>query len=188
MGGLLEAGVKSMKYYLRRSLGESSLNHQEAKTVLAQIVAVLNSRPLTPASRHPSDKEALTPGHFITEKPLTALPEPNHRDAKSPRLRWHMVQQLVQVFWKRWRTEYLQSLQVRHKWTQPEKNLKVGDLILIREDNEKPLAWSRGRILLLHTGTDDVRVAMMKTVTGEMERPIHKLWLLPGQRDIQLNP
>ncbi|CAI6345782.1 unnamed protein product [Macrosiphum euphorbiae] len=189
MGGLWEAGVKSMKYHLRRSLGESILNHQEAKTLLAQIEAVLNSRPLTPVSTHPSDMEALTPGHFIIGKPLTALPEPNYLDIKAPRLRWHMVQQLVQGFWKRWRTEYLQSLQVRHKWTQTEENLQVGDLVLIREDYETPLAWSRGRILLLHTGSDGlVRVATVKTATTEMKRPIHKLCLLPGQREVQLNP
>lgn len=100
-----------------------------------------------------------------------------------------MVQQLVQGFWKRWRTEYLQSLQVRHKWSQTEENLQVGDLVLIREDYEKPLAWSWGRILLLHTGLDGlVRVATVKTATAEMKRPIHKLCLLPGQREVQLNP
>ncbi|CAI6363726.1 unnamed protein product [Macrosiphum euphorbiae] len=126
---------------------------------------------------------------FGSRKPLTALPEPNYLDIKAPRLRWHMVQQLVQGFWKRWRTEYLQSLQVRHKWTQTEENLQVGDLVLIREDYETPLAWSRGRILLLHTGSDGlVRVATVKTATTEMKRPIHKLCLLPGQREVQLNP
>ncbi|XP_008178811.1 uncharacterized protein LOC103308006 [Acyrthosiphon pisum] len=189
MGGLWEAGVKSMKYNLKRSLGESILNHQEAKTLLAQIEAILNSRPLTPASTHPSDMEALTPGHFIIGKTLTALPEPNYLDVKAPRLRWHMVQQLVQGFWKRRRTEYLQSLQVRHKWTQTEENPQVGDLVLIREDYETPLAWSRGRILLLHPGSDGlVRVATVKTATAEVKRPIHKLCLLPGQREVQLNP
>lgn len=83
----------------------------------------------------------------------------------------------------------LQLLQARHKWTQPEENLKVGDLVLIKEDYEKPLAWSWGRILLLHTRTDGlVCVATVKTTTGEMKLPIHKLCLLPAQREIQLNP
>lgn len=103
MGGLWEAGVKSMNYHLRRNLGECTLNHQEAKAVLVQIEAVLNSRPLTPASTHPSDMEALILGHFIIRKTFNCISEPNHFDAKIPRLRWHIVQKLVQIFWKRWR-------------------------------------------------------------------------------------
>lgn len=189
MGGLWEAGVKSMKFHLRRSLGESILNYQEAKTVLAQIEAVLNSRPLTPISNHPCDMEALTPGHFIIGKPLTSFPEPNYLHVKCPRLRWHMVQQLVQVFWHRWRMEYLQSLQVRHKWSQSEPNIKIGDLVLIKEDYETPLSWSMGRIVLLHKGSDGLaRVATIKTATTEVKRPIHKLCLLPSQEDNKLNP
>lgn len=189
MGGLWEAGVKSMKFHLRRCLTEQILNHQEAKTVLAQVEAVLNSRPITAASRDPSDMEVLTPGHFIIGKPLTAFPEQNFSEVKSPRLRWHMVQQLVHGFWHRWRTEYLHSLQVRHKWSQTELNLNTGDLVLIREDHAPPLTWRRGRILILHEGTDGlVRVATIKTSQGEIKRPIHKLCLLPEQSDNKLNP
>ncbi|XP_060881798.1 uncharacterized protein LOC132953307, partial [Metopolophium dirhodum] len=129
VGGLWRAGVKPMKFHhLRRSLGESILKDREAKTLLSQMETVLNSRTLTPASTHDGDKKALTPGHLIIGKPLTALPETNYLDIKAPSLRWHMVQQLIQGFWKRWRTEYLQSLQVRHKWTQTEANLKVASI------------------------------------------------------------
>lgn len=54
MGGLWEAGVKSVKFHLRKSLSESILNHMEAKTVFAQIEDVLNSRPLIilPSRQH----------------------------------------------------------------------------------------------------------------------------------------
>ncbi|XP_022183202.1 uncharacterized protein LOC111042814 [Myzus persicae] len=189
MGGLWEAGVKSMKFHLRRSLGETTLSQREATTLLAQIEAVLNSRPLIAASTDPNDLEALTPGHFLIGRPLTAIPEPCYSSIKTYKVRWHKIQQIVQQFWQRWRTEYLQSLQVRNKWQKPKQNLQIGDLVLIREDFETPLAWRRGRVVDVHKGSDGfIRVATIKTHTGEVKRPVHKLCLLPNQESRSLNP
>lgn len=189
MGGLWEAGVKSMKFHLRRSLGETTLSQREATTLLAQIEAVLNSRPLIAASTDPNDLEVLTPGHFLIGKPLTAIPEPCYSLIKTYKVRWHKIQQLVQQFWRRWRTEYLQSLQIRNKWQKLKPNLQIGDLVLIREDFETPLTWRRGRIIDVHKGKDElIRVATIKTQTGEVKRPVHKLCLLPNQESNLLNP
>jgi len=188
MGGLWEAGVKSMKFHLRRSLGETTLSQREANTLLSQIESVLNSRPLVASSNDPNDLEALTPGHFLIGRPLTTVPEPCYREIKSLKVRWHKVQQLVQQFWERWRTEYLQSLQNRSKWCKIRRNLQVGDLVLIREDSETPLEWRKGRVIQVHAGSDDlVRVVTLKTEAGEFKRPVHKLSLLPSSNDL-LNP
>ena len=46
-------------------------------TVLDQIEACLNSRPLTPLPEAKDGCEALTPGHFLIERPLEALPDPS---------------------------------------------------------------------------------------------------------------
>jgi hypothetical protein len=76
-GGLWEVGVKSVKTHLRRTIGEQILTFQELYTLLTQIEAVLNSRPLWAISSDPNDLTALTPGHFLTLVPLTCLPEPD---------------------------------------------------------------------------------------------------------------
>jgi hypothetical protein len=45
-GGLWEAAVKSMKYHLRRTLGDHISTYEELCTLLAEIEACVNSRPL----------------------------------------------------------------------------------------------------------------------------------------------
>ncbi|XP_029164173.1 uncharacterized protein LOC114935495 [Nylanderia fulva] len=64
-GGLWEAAVKSTKFHLRRVIGDTTLTFEELNTLLTQIEACLNSRPLQALSDDPDDTSALTPGHFI---------------------------------------------------------------------------------------------------------------------------
>ena len=69
-GGIWEACVKSMKMHLRRIIGNTKLTFEEFTTVLSQIEACLNSRPLSPMPNDDDGIEALTPGHFLIGRPL----------------------------------------------------------------------------------------------------------------------
>ncbi|XP_077257508.1 uncharacterized protein LOC143894759 [Temnothorax americanus] len=86
MGGKWEAVVKSVKFHLRRTIGETLLTTEELTTLLTQIEAILNSRPLEPLSDDPEDVSALTPGHFLIGGPLTTIPEPSPIDLTASRL------------------------------------------------------------------------------------------------------
>ncbi|PIK47691.1 hypothetical protein BSL78_15433, partial [Apostichopus japonicus] len=48
--------------------------------------------------------------------------------------RWRQVQFLANEFWTRWRKEYLQSLQTRAKWGKAKRNLEVGDIVLLKDE------------------------------------------------------
>lgn len=181
-GGIWEAAVKVVKTHLKKICGEALLTFEELYTVLTEIEACLNSRPLTPISEDPSDLLPLTPGHFLTGAPLTALPDEELTLVPVNRLsRWQHVQQIVQKFWSRWSNEYLSYLQTRAKWHRDKPvELKLNDLVLLKEDNLPPLQWKMGRIVMLHPGMDNIaRVATIKTSTGEVKRSVNKLCLLP---------
>jgi hypothetical protein len=85
-GGLWEAGVKSVKYHIKRVVGETVLTYDELYTLLTRIEACLNSRPLVPMSNDPNDLTAITPGHFLIGEALTAPLEPDLTELKINRL------------------------------------------------------------------------------------------------------
>ncbi|XP_039310748.1 uncharacterized protein LOC120358930 [Solenopsis invicta] len=76
-GGLWEAAVKSAKRHLLCITKETNLKYEELETLLVQVEAILNSRPLTPLSSDSHDLTPLTPGHFLIGSPLTSYPEPS---------------------------------------------------------------------------------------------------------------
>lgn len=179
-GGLWEAGIKSVKQHLKRVLGDTTLTFEEISTLLSQIEACLNSRPLCPTTSDPSDIKALTPGHFLIGDALLAPPE-SSAHTLNINTRWQLVQKLKNDFWKRWQKEYITRLQNRPKWSKISSNIEINDLVIIMEDNMPPSRWALGRVLQTHPGTDGlVRVATIKCKNGIFKRPISKLALLPA--------
>ena len=180
-GGLWEAAVKSFKLHLRKVVGNTKLTFEEISTVLTQIESCLNSHPIVSVSTE-SVLEALTPGHFLIGRPLEALPNPSQsfQNLNLPK-RWHLCQALVRHFWQRWSAEYLVSLRRFSKWHRPTRNIAVGDVVLLCEDNLMPNTWPMARVVAVHRGPDElVRVVTVKTKSGEYRRPVVKLVLLLG--------
>ncbi|XP_046964187.1 uncharacterized protein LOC124533066 [Vanessa cardui] len=180
-GGLWEAGIKSTKYHLRRVIGDSTLTYQELSTVRSQIEACLNSRPLYVSSSDPDDDPPLTPGHFLVGESLLIAPDLNYEQLQMNNLRrWQLTQRMVQNFWRRWSQEYLTQLFQRYKWNTKAPELKIGDVVLVREDNLPPAKWLYGRIVKTHPGRDQItRVVTLRYKNSLIQRPTSKLVHLP---------
>ena len=181
MGGLWEAGVKTMKYHIRRVIGKATFTFVEFSTLVCQVEAILNSRPPCTLSTDPDHPQVLTPGHFLIGTSLLTFPGHYLKDVSSSRLsKWLCIQQMIQGLWSQWSQEYLHHLQQRSKWRISQSNVKIGDLVLIKEDNLPPLVWKKAIISDLHPGKDGVtRVVSLKTSTGTIKRPIIKICVLP---------
>ncbi|KAL0892704.1 hypothetical protein ABMA27_014422 [Loxostege sticticalis] len=179
-GGLWEAGVRCVKSHLKRVVGDSTLTYEELSTVLAQIEACLNSRPLTLLSDHPDDPLPLTPGHFLVGEPLLNIADEDCSDLNLSNLdRWKLVQQMVNRFWKRWSKEYLVNLNQRYKWSVKQSEPNINDVVIIKEDNIPPCKWLLGKIVSLHKGPDNLtRVVTVKCKSGLLKRPLSKICIL----------
>ncbi|XP_011171251.2 uncharacterized protein LOC105203984 [Solenopsis invicta] len=182
VGGLWEAAVKSAKSHINRVLGNANLTYEEMQTVLCEVEAVLNSRPLIPLSDYPNDLHCITPGHFLIGAALYSFPIADLTEENPGRLlRWQRVEQLRQHFWKRWSAEYLHILIKRQKWRISKgQQLKVSQLAMVQQPGLGPLQWLLGRVQQLYSGPDGaVRTATLRTAKGQITRPLTKLAILP---------
>ena len=184
-GGLWESCVKSVKYHLKRVLSTVKLTFKEYTTVLTRVEACLNSQPLAALPCNDDGCDALTPGHFLIGRPLKALPDPAFSYRSSTLLRcWHLCQNLVRYFWKRWSADYLMSLRRYAKWHKPSKNLSIGDIVILNEDGMLPATWPLGRVVEVFTGKDGlIRVVNVKTKRGIFKSPVHKLAVLLNNKE-----
>lgn len=180
-GGLWEGGVKATKYHIRRVIGESTLTYEEMSTLLAQIEACLNSRPLTMINNSPEEPTPITPGHFLVGEPLLTVPEVNYENSQLNSLRrWQVTQAMLQSFWRRWSREYLTNLMHRYKWAHKIPEPAIGDIVLVREDDLPPSRWLFGRILEKYPGKDGLtRVVLLKCKNATIKRPTSKICILP---------
>ncbi|XP_076176659.1 uncharacterized protein LOC143151443 [Ptiloglossa arizonensis] len=181
-GGLWEAAVRATKHHLVRVIGETLLSYEALLTYVIQIVAILNSRPITALSPDPNDLQALTPAHFLIGGTLTSIPDYDYSGIPLGRLSsWAHIQQMRRHFWNRWSKEYLQEQTIRKKWhSGMAQNIRVGSLVIVREDHTPPLTWPLGRIVAIHPGKDGVtRVVTVKTAYGEYKRCVKRIAPLP---------
>lgn len=179
MGGLWEAGVKSMKSHMRKTAGNIKFTFEEFTTLLVRIESVLNSRPLSPISEDPSELIPLTPGHLLKGAPLVAVPE-CYSDNLSLINRWQKLKILQIHFAKRWKNEYISDMQRRYKWKTAQANLKKDDFVVVKDDLLPPTEWRLGRVERVFMGSDSrVRVAEIRTQNGLVTRPLTKLCILP---------
>ncbi|CAH2109061.1 unnamed protein product [Euphydryas editha] len=179
-GGIWEAGVRCAKAHLKRVVGDTALTFEEISTLLTQIEACLNSRPLSVLSDNPNDPLPLTPGHFLIGESLLNINDVDYSDQTVTGLdRWRMIQKMVNLFWKRWSKEFLCNLNQRNKWCSKKPELEVGDVVIVKDDNIPPAKWLLGKVIEKHAGPDNVtRVVTLKCKRGLLKRPISKLCIL----------
>ncbi|XP_033314642.1 uncharacterized protein LOC117213402 [Bombus bifarius] len=184
-GGLWEAAVKAFKRHLIRVVGTELLTFEHLNTLVIEIEAILNSRPLTPISSDPKDPPVLTPGHFLIGDTLTSLRERDFRTVPSGRLSsWQRIHQIKQHCWSRWYREYLNELTRRNKWDKGKHNIREGTVVILREDNVPSMQWPLGRVIKIHPGADGIiRTATAQAATSILDCGVKRLVPLPIHPD-----
>ena len=185
-GSNFNGGVERSIRGLRRVLG--ALRDQQFPsedvllTWLTEAEALVNSRPIGLISDDPNDLQPLTPNHFLSMRGLGIAPNAIDKNNLFSRRTWKQVQYLSQVFWNRWHSEYVSSLQTKQMWTRLRRNLKVGDVVLMIPDHlsDQPRGhWTMGRVEKTFLSADNlVRKAEIKAKSKTYLRPISKLVML----------
>lgn len=109
---------------------------------MTEITGILNSRPLVPVS---SDVEApfiLSSQMLLTQKTQEVPTKFKDFDVNDMyRIQWKMVQVMANNFCKRWKIEFLSTLQPRQKWLVSTDNLKEGDFVLLHDKESARTDW-----------------------------------------------
>jgi hypothetical protein len=179
-GGVWERIIRSIRKVLNSVLRQQVLTDDYLHTLLCEVEGILNSRPITRSSDDVNDLEALTPNHLLLLKGQPILPPNLSEDTDQYlRRRWKQVQYLADIFWRRWIREYLPQLQERQKWIYPQRNVQVGDIILVVDDTLPRSTWRMGRVVeTLPDKKGYVRQVKIKTQASTILRPISKVCLL----------
>lgn len=117
---------------------------QEKTHLSHEVLCTINARPLIPVSTDPDSPFILSPAMILTQKVGVRSPPGTFTDADLFRSQWRQVHILADRFWTRWRREYLPTLQSRRKWNVARRDLKTGDIVLLKDSqvarNDWPMA------------------------------------------------
>ena len=119
-----ERCIRTVRKVLAALLKEQTFDDEGLLTLMREVEAIVNGRPITKISDDPKDCEALTPNHLLLLRSGPELPPAALVKEDQYSSRWRQVQYLADVFWRRWLREYLPSLQQRQKWNAPTKKLR----------------------------------------------------------------
>nr|XP_017207877.2 uncharacterized protein LOC103909204 [Danio rerio] len=197
MGGVWERQIRTVRNVLTPVLDQcpGALDSTSLRTLLYEVMAIVNSRPLTVEHLNdPLGPEPLTPNHILTMKSMIVEPPPGVfvKEDLYLRKRWRKVQYLVNNFWSRWRKEYLLNLQQRQKWNKNRRNVKVNDIVILKDDVSPRNKWKLAKVVDVYQGKDG-KVRQIKLLMSDssldgkgkrlskpsyLERPIQKVVIL----------
>jgi hypothetical protein len=187
-GGWWERLIGLTKTCIKRVLGKALVSLEVLQTLITEVECIINDRPLTYVSSDHLDEDPLTPSHLIYGRRITSPVFPEDMCETTPTsLSQNSVKKLanftattIQHFWTRWKNEYLTSLREYHKLHQRLPDTpKIGDVVLIHDDNIHRTRWPLAVVDELITGTDGfARAARVRTSRGVTIRPIKKLYPL----------
>ena len=193
-GGMWEVMVGVTKRTLKKVLGRSLLELRELETLLKEVQAVVNDRPLTYVSADPLDLAPICPsqlvlGHRVTELPHASISaddihDPDYSNDPDQVTRAQRRRSLLYGhFITRFKQDYLPALREQHIYKNKRKTpftetVSEGQVVQIHEDGPR-VGWKCAVITGLIRGPDgQVRAAELRTVSGKTNRPISKLYPL----------
>ena len=180
-GGFWERLIGLTKTSLKKTLGRTYATLESLQTIVVEIEAHLNDRPLTYVSSDIGDPEPITPSHLLHGRRIVTLPhctaedevhDPDFGDMSVIRSRAKKQASIIRHFESRWKSEYLTALREAYRARgSNNQKVKVGDVVLIHDDSTR-INWRMAVIESVNKGRDGIiRSVNIRTTTGRTNRP-----------------
>ena len=185
--------VATIKESLFKVIQKNVLPFQELQTLLLEISAYINNRPIGfLSSDNMEDMKPVSPSLLTIGREIEPLGEYTGKDPSLQELYYHRTK-TIEDFLKNWTALYLQNLSPTKKWL--EKNpykIKEGMVLFIKNENKMKDLWKKGIVTkVIRSKTDQIpRTIQLRTTTSKkITRPIQKLaipeWEITEEDDTQ---
>ena len=178
-GGTWERMIGSVRRVLEVVMGVQVMTDDALATMFCETEAIVNSRPLSVPSSDVSDASPITPNMILNMGRSPDAVASSEDCVNYSKYRWKQTQYMADQFWSRWRREYFTCLQERQKWLDKSRNVKVGDIVLVVDENTARCHWPLARVVKVVASDDGlVRRVHVKRGNKIIERPISKLVMM----------
>ena len=146
--------VKGVMKSLMEAIGTTVLFQNELFTLFKETANLVNQRPIGLKPNKSTDPEFLSPNSLLLGRCSDRVSSGpfQSKDAyddkpSSDKTRFLLVQKIVDQFWRVWTKLYFPTLLRRQKWHHKERNLKIGDVCVLKDLNALRGEWRLCRVV-----------------------------------------
>ena len=186
-GGMYERMIGITKNAFKKVIGKALITKIHLETIVPQIEARINDRPITYITDDIKDFDPLTPSQLLLGYKLREFPniieeqqiaDPSYHTREYITKSFQLKLRNLSQIWARWKQEYLTSLRERYNTKYCPSFVELGSIVLISDQNPRT-SWKLGKITKLFPSSDHhIRSVELKTENGFLVRPISKLFPL----------
>ncbi len=176
-GGFWERLIRLTKDCIKKVVGRAVLTFEELRTLLVEVEAVVNSRPLTYVYDDVDGVSySLSPAHLMYGRRITACKNGENwevistHESLTKRARHH--RQLLRQFTRKWKHEYLTGLRENARIAKRnEPHVTVGDIVILKKEGTAKCFWKLAKVTKLLTGNDGkVRAAEIRVMNSDGQK------------------
>ena len=143
--------------------------------VMFEVANIINSRPIgIVTGSDPEHPCPITPNDLILGRATSSVPQGPFDTQQSGKVakQFRFLQSLVSSWWKTWYQTVFPSLVPSYKWLQRHRNLRIGDICLIRYRNDIRATYRLGRVTETKKGDD----GLVRTIVLQYKLPNEKVF------------